>query len=119
MDVRSYGFDGDSVILTTSGGALQTVPRSRVDFEATVWANEDTSAGAEGPSPQVDGSAAAKALPDGEFLVAEIYSDHREHPGWNSRIEVYLRFDRTRYEVVGVERESKTPSAAGENTTGS
>ena len=115
MNVRSYGFDGNSVILTTSGGALQSVPRSRVDFEAT-WANEDTSARAEGPSPQVDGSAAAKALPDGEFLVAEIYSDHHEHPGWNSRIGVYLRFDGTRYEVVGVERESKAPSAAGENT---
>ncbi len=44
------------------------------------------------------------------LLLAEVQSLHPEFPHWKQRIGVYLRYDGSRHEVVGIERES--PRAA-------
>ena len=40
------------------------------------------------------------------FLLADIHTQHDDHPRWNRRVGVYLRAAGDTFEVVGIERES-------------
>ena len=40
------------------------------------------------------------------LLLAELHSQHPDHPQWDRPISVYLRSNGASYEVVGIERES-------------
>ena len=40
------------------------------------------------------------------LLLAELYSQHKDHPQWDTRIGVYLRSNGRSYEIVGIERDS-------------
>ena len=58
------------------------------------------------PLPETGGVTAG----GGRYLVAEIHSEHPDHPAWNRRVGVYLRPTAAGYEVVGIERESDPPN---------
>lgn len=62
----------------------------------------------------VDADRARTELPGAEkyvsdrnlLLLAELYSQHEDHPQWDTRIGIYLRSNGRSYEIVGIERDS-------------